>query len=680
MSNTKVSRFLRSNRSVPLILLLATLVSFGLLIPWLGFYWDDWPIIYMKQTQGIHGFWDFYQYDRPLSAWTYIVFTPLLGTHPLVWQIFTLLLRWGAAVFLWASLKVLWPKKGLQALWVALLFAVFPIFTQQPVAVAYSQHWLVYLFYFASVYCMLMAQEKRQHFYVFTALSVVLSAIEMLTMEYFLGLELLRPVFLWIYFYGREPGLPARPMLKRVFAAAWIYLVLFVGCVIWRLFFLHLAGNDPNQPVFFDFLKKAPLQAMIDLCQKVLQDLVYLLIAWVASLKPANIDLHRPFFLFSLVVAITIPVLLGFIISRYLPSRVDDEQDAWHVQAMLFGVLAVLLGTLPVWLIERQISVGPLGNRFSLAAMFGVSLLIVGFLEWLSPRKTAKLIVICVLIGLALHINLYTAKSYQQSWEKQRAFYWQLFWRAPYILPGTAFISDGEIFPYVGLYSTSMGISLLYPPVNIPQKMPYWFFSYWEHLYKFPSRLVQGATLEGGIRNYTFSGSSKDALVLNFMPEEKRCLYILSTRDSDDKRLPGSISGLLSISNLERIQQVAPGDWTPPESIFGQEPEHDWCYYFEKAELAYQDQDWPKVIRLMDEAKGKGLSPSDMQEYLPLLHAYLKTGSIQPALKLSIQIKNLSDKMDDRVCNAWFDASKENSSSEFSGSLDTVRNKFSCFD
>ncbi len=183
MLKTQFSKLFRSKFAVPLILLLATFVSFGLLIPWLGFYWDDWPVIYMKQTQGIHGFWDFYQYDRPFSAWTYIVFSPLLGTRPFVWQISTLLLRWGTAVFLWAGLKVLWPKKSLQVLWVALLFAVFPIFTQQAVSVAYSQHWLVYLFYFASVYFMLLAQERRQSFWAFTILSVVLAAVEMFTME-----------------------------------------------------------------------------------------------------------------------------------------------------------------------------------------------------------------------------------------------------------------------------------------------------------------------------------------------------------------------------------------------------------------------------------------------------------------------------------------------------------------
>ncbi len=432
MVKASLSNFFKSDRAVPLILLLAAVASFGLLIPTLGFYWDDWPVIYMRQTQGIHGFWDFYQYDRPFSAWTYILFSPLLGTRPLAWQIFTLLLRWLTAVFLWAGLKTLWPKKSLQVLWVALLFTVFPIFTQQSVAVAYSQHWITYLFYFASIYFMLLAQEKRQHFYLFTTIALLLSAVEMFTMEYFVGLELLRPVFLWIYFHEKQPGISVRTAIQRVLATVWIYLALIAVFVVWRVFFLHLAAPDPNQPVFLDSLRKAPLTAILSLGQKAAQDLVYLLAGWLTSISPANIDLTRPFFLLSLATAIVVSVILGLMI-RHSQADQEVQRDHWPVVAMSFGVLAVFFGTLPVWLIDRQISVGPLGNRFSLAAMFGIALILVGFLEWLSPRKREKLIVICILVGLAIHTNLYTAKSYQQSWEKQRSFYWQLFWRAPYV-------------------------------------------------------------------------------------------------------------------------------------------------------------------------------------------------------------------------------------------------------
>jgi hypothetical protein len=675
------SRISMNDRAIPFALSFITIASFGLLIPWLGFYWDDWPVIYMAKTQGTAGFWDFYQYDRPFSAWTYMLFAPLLGTSPLVWQIFTLLLRWLTAVFVWGSLKQVWPHKPHQVFWTALLFAVAPIFTQQPVAVAYSQHWLCYWLFFCSVYLMLRALSSPRNFYLFTALALLASLVQLLTMEYFLGLELLRPVILWFYYLEREAGASARQIFKRVLASGWIYLVLLIAYVIWRMFFLRLAGNDPNHLDLLDKIATAPLAGLLDLVQKAIQDFVFIVTSWLTAVRPADIDLHRPFSMLVLVIAVVTAVLFGMVLSHYTPAVTEErKEDRWHVYAMILGALAILLGTLPVWMIDRQVSVGPLGSRFSLAAIFGVSLWFAGILEWLSPRSKVKITVVCLLIAVAIHTNLHTAKTFQGSWEKQRAFYWQLFWRAPHIQPGTAFIANGEIFTYVGLYSTSIGISLLYPPVEPPQHVPYWFFSYWERLYKIPNEMVAGTLLEEGLRNYSFQGDSKDALLLDFSPESNRCLHFLSLRDENNPDLPDSMKGLLSISNLSQIGRESQGQWRPSTTIFGAEPEYTWCYYFERAELAHQYGDGQEVVRLMEEAKAQGFAPTDMREYLPLLEAYLQTGDSESARTLSLQMARLSNNIDDQVCTTWLEAAETNTGPEFNSAFDDVRKKSGCFD
>ena len=674
------SRFSLNDRAIPFVLLLITVVSFGLLIPWLGFYWDDWPVIYMTNTQGTAGFWGFYQYDRPFSAWTYILFAPLLGTYPLTWQIFVLLLRWLTAVFVWMSLKMIWPQKPRQVFWIALLFAVCPIFPQQPVAVAYSQHWLSYLFFFCSIYFMLRALDNRRYFLLFTALAVFTSFMQLFTMEYFIGLELLRPIILWLYFRERESETFAKLLFKRVIGSVWIYAVLLLAYVIWRIFFIRLAGTDPNSPVFLGKLLTTPLDALLEFAQKTAQDFVYLIASWLVAVKPANLDLHRSFSIIALAIAIIITALFGMVINRYQPAAQHAGEDRWHIYAMAFGVLAILLGMLPVWVIDRQVSIGPLGPRFSLAAMFGISILFIGFLEWLSPRTTAKLTVICILLGIAIHTNLYAARAFQRSWNKQRTFYWQLIWRAPYIEPGTAFISNGEIFSYVGLYSTSMGISLIYPPAENPTEVPYWFFSYWERLYRYQKEMVSGTVLTGGLRNYSFHGDSKNTLLLDFSPEQNRCLHFSSLRDGEDKDWPGAMRWLIGLSNLTRIKEDPPSNWKVPTSILGPEPKHTWCYYFEKAELASQVEDWPGVIDLMQEAKDQGFAPMDMREFMPLLDAYLQTGDNAKALSLSLQMSHLSKNIGDRVCNAWLNVSNAHSDAAFLNAFKKVRERSSCFD
>ena len=72
------------------------------------------------------------------------------------------------------------------------------------------------------------------------------------------------------------------------------------------------------------------------------------------------------------------------------------------------------------------------------------------------------------------------------------------------------------------------------------------------------------------------------------------------------------------------------------ESIFGREQIDDWCYYFEKAELAEQFGDWNHIAELADEAREKGLSPKDATEWRPFIEGYKKIGRKNDAQQLSV--------------------------------------------
>src|SRR5512133_2723134 len=111
----KTLRF--SDKTFPFIFLAVCLLAYGIFIPWLGFYWDDWPVILMGKFFGTKAYSDFYIYDRPFSAWTYIVSLPMLGLRPLAWQIFTLLLRFLTGLFFWLTLRRIWPQQRIQTAW-----------------------------------------------------------------------------------------------------------------------------------------------------------------------------------------------------------------------------------------------------------------------------------------------------------------------------------------------------------------------------------------------------------------------------------------------------------------------------------------------------------------------------------------------------------------------------------
>ena len=76
------------------------------------------------------------------------------------------------------------------------------------------------------------------------------------------------------------------------------------------------------------------------------------------------------------------------------------------------------------------------------------------------------------------------------------------------------------------------------------------------------------------------------------------------------------------------------------ETIFGSEPQKDWCYYYQKASLAAQAEDWDTVASLGDEAQSNGDRADDWSEWMPILQGYLFTGNFDQANGLIPIIKS----------------------------------------
>jgi hypothetical protein len=105
----------------------------------------------------------------------------------------------------------------------------------------------------------------------------------------------------------------------------------------------------------------------------------------------------------------------------------------------------------------------------------------------------------------------------------------------------------------------------------------------------------------------------------------------LSIRD------PQRIILIASNSKLDNV--ITGGDSAvPPASIFGHEPEHDWCFYYQKADLARQQGNWDEVARLGEEADELGLRPNDQIEWMPFLQAYAFLGDQKQVKGISTRI------------------------------------------
>ena len=647
-----------------MVLGITGLLSYGLLMPWLGFYWDDWAKISVSRLFGSSGYWAYYAEDRPLSAWTHILFTPILGTSPFPWQIFQfgliVLTAWG----LYWSLTRLWPQARWQDLAAALIFIVYPAFTQRAAAVTFHQQWLQFSLYFLSLGCMLTAarlKDQPGRFWGLTGLAVVFSIAQLTVTEYFAPLELLRPLLLWLLLGQESP----QPITQRLRRTLWLwspYLLVTGGYVLWRFFFLNLSGSDPYQVVIINQLIHNPFPTLLNLLKVALQDSLHILVSvWGPLLVIEGINQILPFQLIALLMSAASAGLAAFFLLNFEthPPHSSIETFSFKQQALIVGLAAFVLGVLPAWATGRQVVFDFHSDRYALPALFGASLIWVVLIDWLTPARLQRAILVAGLVGLGAGLQLRNSNEYRWLWQTETRFFWQLYWRAPEIQAGTAILTYDEIFPNQGLFSSSSALNLLYPPkLKSDNGLAYWWYTlsprYDINRLSDPLEL----SFHSRFRSLQFDGSTPNTLLLQYDPSQGNCLWIITPEDQAEPGLKPLTKAMSSITNLARIEPQPVDGWQPPQELFGPEPAHDWCYFYEKAELARQQADWEKAAELGDQAQALGYSPSDSRsgtphEWLPFIEAYAHLGKWEQAAQLSLAAEQRGKEFQPVISQLW---------------------------
>ena len=142
---------IRKHDLFPLLLLGLGFAVYGLLIPFLGFYWDDFPYLWFRHVSGVSGVMQAIALDRPLLAVFYSLPMSILGETPWIWQIAAIFARWLFTLSCFKVLLALWPEKKNEMKLIALLVLVFPGFSQQWISVIYTHVFLVLALYFYSL-------------------------------------------------------------------------------------------------------------------------------------------------------------------------------------------------------------------------------------------------------------------------------------------------------------------------------------------------------------------------------------------------------------------------------------------------------------------------------------------------------------------------------------------------
>ncbi len=496
-----------------------------------------------------------------------------------------------------------------------------------------------------------------------------MSIYAVFTAEHFFGLEFLRPVFLWLALgnVGQANSLSpdqAQPVslstprqrLKRT-GLLWIpYLVIDLLFLVWRI-----AYPTPRAEItLFSDLKASPLSTILNLGQTALQDIYKSsALAWQQTLDfswlsgyPSTVLVQYAAIVGGVFIALAVFLLLLKSAQTSSPQS-NTARRRWGWQAIGLGLFALLLAGIPIWPTNLRIELFFPWDRFTLPMMLGASLLLVGLFELIGWRLWLSILLVSAAAGLGAGLHYQNALEFRKDWLMQREFFWQLAWRAPSIKPGTILLTSELPFPYDWDNSLIAPLNWTYAPQLQGRELPYLIYNAESRLSSGLPDLQKDTQITEELRITPFKGSIAQTVLFFYRPPGS-CLKVIDPLN--DQNLPDKPRYFKDIYTFSDPGLIGPGVAAqPPLQFFGPEPAHKWCYWFEKAELARQQQDWTALAALGDKAlkNEKGFFKKNVAELVPYIEGYARVGRWERAYELTIQAYQAWENVHIMLCNTW---------------------------
>jgi hypothetical protein len=615
----------------------------------LGFYRDDWYMLWSANTRGADSIIELFSIDRPFMGYTYDLTYRLLGNSTLAWQLYSFLLKSLGAVAVFGIMRLIWPEKKQAAMAASLIYLVYPGFLGQPNAATKtnqllsltSELWSIWL----SGLAVITTHKGKRVAFILAA--IPLSLLNLLLYEYMVGLEALRLCVLWFIPQENE-RLNIRARVRRLVLQWWPYVVVVLGFLVWRLGFFKSGRAGTDQFSVMQSITSSTRDILVRLgLHSVMDTLESAILAWVVPFEQyATQEKPRLLVIALLAGALVAAIVLGVMwVERRAPHGAEDETARGRALIVcIIGLLALFGAIFPVLAAGRDIHFSGGFDKYTLHASPAVAILISGIIfGFVQGRARQLFLALLLFLGVSTHVL--NAYHWERFWEAERTLWWQLSWRAPGIQDGTILLASIPEEGFFEDYEVWGPANLIYRPgiqtvtigSEILSSQTIW-------------KVWSGSVEERGMRKLDYPRDYNKSLLLA-LPPGNACLKVV---DREDLILPlryePRLVPILKFSHVDQIELSAQ-DPTPPAAIFGPEPAHDWCYYYQNAERAKQASDWQTVAQLGDEAFDAGLTPVDRVEWLPFLEGYLATGNQARAGEVVQQIV-ADDPLVRQVCDA----------------------------
>lgn len=600
------------------LIMMVTFITYAPLINQLGFYRDDWYLLWTNASEGSQGLLDLLAGDRPFIGWLYVIDFPILGNNPLAWHLYALVMKIFSALALFWLLREIWPMRKLETTFITLLFVVYPGFYQQPNALTFKQLLLAYGAAMLSLALTIRVIKAgtNLHKVLLTLFALISFAVYIFIYEPLIGIEVARLVLIWFYIYRQNPKWreSIRPALIQ-FSPYFVFSFIFL---FWRIFIFHSTRKAVNAEILTENYQS--LHGVTRFFVETFKDFFETsFLAWsvpyyqfTASAKYRDIGIAFGFAFLAVALSAGYYYLMqtqtGLVAEADLESRLD-----WIV----LGAVIIIVTIVPFIAAGRNAIFAIQWDRYTYQSSFGVAMLLGGF-AFYALRGRVRQVFFGLLLVSGVVTQIFSAVYYRDLWNAERAAWWQLYWRAPQLADGTNVIASlpGGLAEEYEIWGP---LNLLYhygQPLKITGQVPY------------PEILVnlsRGIEEQRLVRDtITVNRNYGHSLVIS-LPNDQSCLHVYNGALGLSLDEDPMIALMVPYSSTRWIQiNAAPP--TPPALVLGTEPDHDWCFYYQKINLALQAGQWAKAASLADQALAKDQHPDqEIVEWLPVLFAYANT-------------------------------------------------------
>lgn len=609
---------------------------YGLVIPFLGFYGDDWAYIWLLSRGG--GIDVFFQNARENIAPIYKFLYLFLGERPLAWQVYNLFLRWINAFLFWLILEKLWPSSKKSNLLAAVLSLVYPAYRLSYVAVNVSIFFLVLDFFYLSIYLHLRSIQERSIRWLFLPIGLFFSYLNITLTEYFFFMELIRPVLIFILV--QRLGKTITSSIKKTLVHWLPFFVLYLGAILWRM----VGQSQINAYYSLKLVDDFKVDPFATLGQQILQSArditTSAFTGWWHAIYPDQWlkNQHFSYYLYSIpFVVITVVVFL--FLRRYSDKNNPNTQSLQPAGMwILVGLVWCLVSGWPVWLAELRIFDDFSTTRFTLPFLPGSILMVVGLLQLLSRFPKIQILFASILISSSIVYQVLIGNAYRMDWFKQKEVYTQLYWRFEGFTPGTLFSFSKSPSTEGEENSFSAAINWLFSKSEGKRELDYYGYFIPERFDYGTQGIFDGDPFTSGHLVGPFTATRDKIVAIEIDP--RNCIRVLYPGlDESDPHLSDINRQTAQYSNPSAVQAEARLDtYDQLVKMFGPELEHGWCWMYQRADRMRQQGDWQGIAQLAQDIQPQEYA-RDWQKLALFVEAFAHIGNQNRAAEL-LQVMN----------------------------------------